>query len=95
MTNRFKQPAFPLGHIENTENARDFIGFVINKLDVNFHPDTPFEDYIKSEKPSFTQEEAELANILLDECFEVCERENADIYELTADVFSERLERTA
>lgn len=33
-------------------------------------------------RPTFTPEEAAKYNALMDECFDVCEKENADIYEI-------------
>lgn len=57
--------------------------------DLNFHPDTPFEDYINCETrlPTYTTLEADARNKLMDNCFEVCESINIDIYELSYDMF--------
>ena len=57
--------------------------------DLNFHPDDDFSNYINGETrlPTYTKEEAELRNYLLDQAFEVCDNEWTDIYELCVDIF--------
>jgi hypothetical protein len=47
---------------------------------VSFHPDDDFNDYVffKENKPCYTKEEAEVRNQLMQQCFEVCEREGVD-----------------
>jgi hypothetical protein len=47
-----------------------------------FHPDDSFLDYINfvSEEPTFTRAEAVRLDILMDECFRVCENKKKDIY---------------
>ncbi|MBR1882714.1 MAG: hypothetical protein IJ808_06835 [Muribaculaceae bacterium] len=71
-------------HISSLSDVRDFACYLYNKRKVAFHPDDDFADYVNDEtqKPTFTKEEVSLFNRLTDECFEVCERENADIYEV-------------
>lgn len=51
---------------------------------LSFHPDDDFNDYINftSGEPSYTREEAEIRNKLMNECFDVCENEGIDIYEV-------------
>lgn len=51
---------------------------------LSFHPDDDFKDYINfaNNKPSYTNEEAEIRNELMNECFDVCEKEGLDIYEI-------------
>jgi len=51
---------------------------------LSFHPDDDFNDYINftSGEPSYTSEEAEIRNKLMNECFDVCENEGIDIYEV-------------
>ena len=57
--------------------------------DLNFHPDDRFEDYINYEtkEPTYTKEEAMLRNRLLEQAFDVCDKDNADIYELCIEIF--------
>lgn len=55
---------------------------------VSFHPDDDFNDYVyfKENKPCYTKEEAEERNNLMQQCFEVCEKNGVDIYSLMLDV---------
>jgi len=56
---------------------------------LNYHPDDDFEDYINMETgvPSYTSEEAALRNKLNEQCFEVCEKNNKDIYDISMEIF--------
>lgn len=57
---------------------------VLEGLTTGFHPDTLFEDYINSKGEAvYTPEEAKLRNMIMEHCFEVCENEGTDIYEVT------------
>lgn len=51
---------------------------------LSFHPDDDFNDYINftDNTPSYSPEDAELRNELMNECFDVCEKQGADIYEI-------------
>ena len=51
---------------------------------LSFHPDDEFNDYIslKDNKRSYTAEEAESRNELMRQCFDICENEGVDIYDL-------------
>lgn len=51
---------------------------------VSFHPDDDFKEYINfsSNEPIYSIEDAELRNNLMNDCFEVCEKAGADIYEI-------------
>jgi len=55
---------------------------------LNFHPDDDFNDYVNIENkiPIYSNEEASKRNELMDKCFEVCELEGIDIYELMLEV---------
>ena len=71
-------------HIKTVEDVNKFFDYLLEERRVNFHPDTPFEDYINVEtkEPSFTQEEVRVFNRLMEESFDVCEAEGVDIYEI-------------
>lgn len=58
---------------------------------LNFHPDTPFEDYIHGEtkRPTYTLVETNIRNQLMEQCFDVCEAVNIDIYDLSYRIFLE------
>ena len=74
--------------IKTIEDVMVFFEQLIDE-DLNFHPDTPFEDYINCEtrKPSYTKDDAELRNLLLDQCFDVCEKDGIDIYNYANDIY--------
>ena len=75
--------------INGTEDVKTFFRQLLVE-DLNFHPDTPFEDYIncESRQDTYTPEEAATRNKIMDACFEVCESINIDIYELANDIFN-------
>ncbi|WP_410220753.1 hypothetical protein [Pedobacter sp.] len=69
--------------IETIDQARRFISECFHELKLNFHPDTPFEDYRTSQgKARFNEQEQQLLERSLDDCLNVCEREKADIYKV-------------
>ncbi|MEZ5018108.1 MAG: hypothetical protein R2800_13700 [Flavipsychrobacter sp.] len=55
---------------------------------LNFHPDEDFTNYINCEtrEDTYTKEESELRNKLMDEAFVVCEHNKKCIYELGNDM---------
>jgi hypothetical protein len=55
---------------------------------VNFHPDDDFNDYInlETEKPTYTKDEADFRNELMNQCFAVCEKNGFDIYDTMIEV---------
>ena len=54
----------------------------------NFHPDDDFNDYVfyQTELPMYAPKEVEIRNKLMEECFEVCERESEDIYGIMVEI---------
>ena len=70
--------------ITNIEDVKDLAKYLYYERKVAFHPDDDFADYVNDEtgEQTFTGEEISLFNRLMDECFEVCEREKKDIYEV-------------
>lgn len=73
--------------LNTVEDVKQFIKDIISE-GVNFHPDTPFEDYINNEtcKATYTEEQADLRNDLLTEAFTVCNNQSVDIYELSMEI---------
>lgn len=57
---------------------------------LSFHPDDDFNDYInfKTNERSYNIEEANLRNNLMNQCFEICENEGVDIYEVMLEVMN-------
>lgn len=71
-------------HIESVEDVKAFFRHLVDEHNLSFHPDDMFEDYISCEGSinTFTLEECAIYNRLMDESFVVCEKANADIYEI-------------
>jgi hypothetical protein len=63
-----------IAKIETIDDVKTFFRQLLAE-DLNFHPDTPFEDYIncETELDAYIKEEAEIRNKLLDESFDVCD----------------------
>ena len=72
----------------NTSN--DVVAFAkqLIKEGVNFHPDDDFKNYInlETDEPTYSNEEAELRNELMNQCFAVCEKNGVDIYDTMSEV---------
>ena len=70
--------------IQTTADVEKFINCLIQEENRNFHPDEDFSNYVHADTglPSYTQEEVELRNHLLDRCFHICEKYQADIYQI-------------
>ena len=64
---------------------------VISFLGWAFHPDDPMTDYVRRDtgEPSYSQEEAERLDYLMDEAFDFCEQHDVDIYELSLEISKE------
>jgi len=71
------------GHIKNTEDVKKFAVQLIGE-GVSFHPDDDFADYVnfKTGEPCYSGRKSALRNRRMAECFEVCSKENTDIYEI-------------
>jgi len=55
---------------------------------LNSHPDEDFRNYINmnTDEPSYTEQEAEIRNLLMGQCFEVCESTGTDIYSFMQEI---------
>lgn len=81
-------------NLATLSDVQQFLHHVIFDLDVNFHPDTDFRDYVTSlGSRSFPDEVAEPLNEALVKAFAVCEANRADIYEMTLSMLQERILR--
>ena len=60
--------------ITNIEEVKEFFRYIVYDLDINFHPDDDFKDYVsyKTGERTMDDEQAELYNRLMDESFDVC-----------------------
>lgn len=73
--------------IKTTKDVEAFAKQIIAK-GVSFHPDDDFNDYVffKENRPCYSKEEAKVQNQLMQQCFEVCEKEGVDIYAVMLEV---------
>ena len=71
-------------HIESIKDVETFFHHLIDERNVNFHPDDDFADYVcyADNTSSFTSDEVEIYNRLMDESFDVCKKAKVDIYEI-------------
>jgi hypothetical protein len=67
--------------IETIDDVKKFFGHLVNERRVTFHPDDNFEDYVSEDGAHiFSEEECAIYNRLMDESFEVCDKNRVDIY---------------
>jgi hypothetical protein len=67
--------------INTISDVEQFAKHLVQVEKLSFHPDDDFKDYLtNSNQPFYTTQEAELRNKLMNDCFEVCEREKVDVY---------------
>ena len=54
-----------------------------------FHPDDDFSDYVTTDtnELAFSKEEAQQRNLLMEKCFEICSKENVDIYNFMLEIY--------
>ena len=76
-----------INQIQTSEDVKAFAKQLVEE-GVSFHPDDDFNDYVnfKENKPCYSREEADLRNELMNNCFEICEDEGTDIYDLMLEV---------
>ena len=67
------------------QEVKGFFRLLWKDLQLNFHPDDPFELFIDTATNDrvFDDEAATILNTRMDECFEVCEKADVDIYEIS------------
>lgn len=83
-------------HINNVDDVRKFFHYIVEDRNVNFNPDDMFEDYMLSDgTTAFTPEECEIYNRLVEESFDICEKEEFDIYEIGLDILKKKLGSSA
>lgn len=64
--------------------VKEFFKYMVNERKLNFHLDDDFADYVSYDEKtsSFTIEEVEVYNRLMEESFNVCDATGVDIYEI-------------
>jgi hypothetical protein len=72
-----------INKIQSLEDVKAFSKLLIAE-GVSFHPDDDFNDYVnfKENKSFYSKTEAEARNNLMNDCFDVCNREDIDVYDL-------------
>lgn len=73
--------------ITTTDDVRTFFNQLLEES-LNFHPDEDFANYInaESEESTYSLEEAETRNSLMDRAFEICALNEVCIYEIAHDL---------
>ncbi len=79
--------------IRSIANVKDFFNYLIYIEDLNFHPDTVFNDYIciLSNKRSFNVQQASHYQKLLQKAFDICKKDEVCIYDICHEIFLNRL----
>ena len=70
--------------IETIQDVLDFAEYIKVVDDAAISPSDSFSEYscYKTGEPTYTKEQAEKRDNIMSQCFEVCERNGVDIYEL-------------
>jgi hypothetical protein len=78
-----------LTQINTTLDVERFFNSLLES-GLNFHPDTPFSDYVNysDSKPCFTESEANKLDATMDRAFYVCQGNNVDVYKIALDCFN-------
>ena len=83
-------------HINNVDDVRKFFHYIVEDRNVNFNPDDMFEDYMLSDgTTAFTPDECEIYNRLAEEAFDICEKEESDIYEIGLELLKNKIALSA
>ena len=72
--------------ITTEKEVKGYFRLLWKDLGLSFHPDDPFELFIDDNgERVFDDEAATILDARMDECFEVCEKANVDIYSICLD----------
>ena len=72
--------------IETIEDVKAFFEFLSKELIISFHPDDGFDSYIdENGNQLLSDDDCALYDTKMNECFDVCDTFNEDIYELAFD----------
>ena len=82
--------------IATVDDVKEFFHYLVFERRVEFHPDDRFEDYVSREnyQNTFSPEECAVYNRLMDESFDVCEKNGVDIYAMGLDFLTEGMATT-
>ena len=69
---------------KTVQEVKEFFKYLANERKLNFHPNDDFANYVSYDEktPSFTKEEVDVYNRLMEESFKVCDATGVDIYEI-------------
>lgn len=78
---------------KTVQEAKEFFKYLVNERKLNFHPNDDFANYVSYDEktPSFTKEEVEVYNRLMEESFNICDATGVDIYEIGLQELQEAL----
>lgn len=70
--------------ISTVDDVKAFFNYLIYECRIAFHPDDNFEDYVSVQdgQSIFPQKTSDIYNRLMNDSFDVCEKNGIDIYEL-------------
>lgn len=80
--------------LQTITDIETFFRDLITKHNLNFNPDTDFNDYINTETkaPTFTETESTELNKKMEQAFNICKNTGKDIYKIAVKIFrKERL----
>ena len=71
-------------HITSLKEVVYFFEHLLNERKVSYHPDDDFAEYVRTStgEPTFTAQEVDVYNRLMEESFDVCDNEGIDIYSI-------------
>ncbi|WP_072836072.1 hypothetical protein [Flavisolibacter ginsengisoli] len=73
--------------INTVKDIKAFFQSLYDDYDLAFMPDDDFTDYTTGDnQPTFNKEEADYLNDVMTRCFDVADRNDADIYEVASEV---------
>ena len=60
---------------KTVQEVKEFFKYLVNERKLNFHPNDDFANYVSYDEktPSFTKEEVEVYNRLMEESFNICD----------------------
>ncbi|HEY5569983.1 MAG TPA: hypothetical protein VIK42_00740 [Bacteroidales bacterium] len=79
--------------IKTIEDVALFASQLVNKENLNFHPDDDFSDYInlETQESLYSEKEIQTLNQQMKKCFDVCNQFGTDIYVLMGQPLFERM----
>lgn len=73
--------------INSVESMQEFFTDVIVLHNCTLHPDDPFTDMVDIEgNAAFSIEDAMYLDIIMNKCFEYCDENSLDIYEIAGEI---------